>query len=72
MTGEEDGMTAYGSVRVSQTTSPRSSTVTWSRWKASFSSTRSDAAFHVRTVDQSRIRPVVVAASRMARAASVA
>jgi hypothetical protein len=38
----------------------------------SLSSTRNDGAFQARTVDQSRLRPVAVAASRTARAASVA
>jgi hypothetical protein len=61
-----------GSVRVSHTMSPRSSVVTWSRSKPILSRTRKDAMFQVRTVDQSRLRPVAIAASSTAWAASVA
>jgi hypothetical protein len=64
---------AQGSTRVSQTTSlPSSFVVTWSRSNPSFSRTRSDGVFQLPTVDQSRVRPVAIAASSTARAASVA
>ncbi len=63
----------HGRVRVSQTTSPLpSSGATWSRSKPSFSSTRNDGVFHTPTVDHNRFRPVAIAASSTARAASVA
>lgn len=43
---------------MSHTSSPRSSVVTWSRWKPSLSRTRNDGAFQGRTDDHSRFRPV--------------
>jgi uncharacterized protein (TIGR00730 family) len=47
---------------VSHTNSPWSSEETRSRSKPSFSRTRNEAVFHVPTVDQSRLRPVAIAA----------
>ena len=70
---DHDKGESHGNARVIHTISPRSSGVeTWSRSKPSLSSTRNNRAFQARTVEPRRVRPVAIAASSTARAASVA